>query len=540
MSLQLAAKHLASKGRGPDSTLVHMAPNEVAGLQALAKAHGGALTVNPETGLPEASFLSAILPAVAGFALGPAGFGLMSPLMAGATVGGISALTSGNLGKGLMAGMGAYGGAGLGAGLVGMGEQSMLAPMNEAAAAAAKLGDPTGGLAGVDPQMLGQASQASNWDKAVAGAKYGWNNPDKLVSGLGGGSTKQGLGYLAAAATPTVMEALVPKQTPSAGFKSDAVMPQRLEYNPRTGRYDPISASQAFQMRHYADGGTTGWRESWNPDTPDYGQQNRDFGREILYYDMLAKNNPEEVKKSATEGVNTGLDPNYTPSGGGGDYGGGPGGATFNSGNYTGIPGALFGKTAEEAANTPVVDMSSYGKGTVSPVVDQALASYAESNNSAPAPKGSDTTAAESGYDPGGDGGGRGGVGAGIGVGGQAEAGSDAPGATFNANGGLMGHASGGISSLGSYSDGGQLLRGPGDGVSDDIPATIGENQPARLADGEFVIPARIVSELGNGSTEAGSRKLYAMMDRIQRNRQKSIGKDRVAVNSKADRYLPA
>jgi hypothetical protein len=93
---------------------------------------------------------------------------------------------------------------------------------------------------------------------------------------------------------------------------------------------------------------------------------------------------------------------------------------------------------------------------------------------------------------------------------------------------------------LGSYSDGGRLLKGPGDGVSDSIPATIGKGQPARLADGEFVIPARIVSEIGNGSTEAGARKLYAMMDRIQSSRQKTIGKGKVAVNSRADRYLPA
>jgi hypothetical protein len=98
----------------------------------------------------------------------------------------------------------------------------------------------------------------------------------------------------------------------------------------------------------------------------------------------------------------------------------------------------------------------------------------------------------------------------------------------------------GGISDLGSYSDGGRLLRGPGDGVSDSIPAMIGRKQPARLADGEFVIPARIVSELGNGSTEAGARKLYAMMDRVQRARGKTVGKGRVAKNSRADRYLPA
>ena len=103
----------------------------------------------------------------------------------------------------------------------------------------------------------------------------------------------------------------------------------------------------------------------------------------------------------------------------------------------------------------------------------------------------------------------------------------------YAANGGIM-HG------LGGYSDGGRLLKGPGDGVSDSIPAVIGSKQPARLADGEFVIPARIVSELGNGSTEAGARQLYAMMERIQKNRKKSVGKGKVAVNSKAAKHLPA
>lgn len=102
------------------------------------------------------------------------------------------------------------------------------------------------------------------------------------------------------------------------------------------------------------------------------------------------------------------------------------------------------------------------------------------------------------------------------------------------------GMANGGLSSLGAYSDGGQLLKGPGDGVSDDIPAQIGARQPARLADGEFVVPARIVSELGNGSTDAGAKRLYAMMDRVQNNRKKSIGKGKVAVDSKAHKMLPA
>ena len=118
------------------------------------------------------------------------------------------------------------------------------------------------------------------------------------------------------------------------------------------------------------------------------------------------------------------------------------------------------------------------------------------------------------------------------------------PTVSSGATGGLMGMAHGGMAdggyNLGGYSDGGRLLRGPGDGVSDDIPATIGHKQPARLADGEFVVPARIVSELGNGSTEAGARQLYAMMDRIQKARGKTVGKNRVATDTKSNKYLPA
>jgi len=99
--------------------------------------------------------------------------------------------------------------------------------------------------------------------------------------------------------------------------------------------------------------------------------------------------------------------------------------------------------------------------------------------------------------------------------------------------------ATGGLpmSNLGGYSDGGHLLKGPGDGVSDSIPATIGGKQPARLAEGEFVIPARIVSELGNGSTDAGAKRLYAMMDRIKAKRAKTKN---IAADTKAYKYLPA
>jgi len=105
----------------------------------------------------------------------------------------------------------------------------------------------------------------------------------------------------------------------------------------------------------------------------------------------------------------------------------------------------------------------------------------------------------------------------------------------------LMKFSGGGISDLGGYSDGGQLLRGPGDGVSDSIPARIGQHQPARLAEGEFVVPARIVSELGNGSTNAGAKQLYAMIDRIQNDRRRTLGsKHAYANDTQAARALPA
>jgi hypothetical protein len=96
---------------------------------------------------------------------------------------------------------------------------------------------------------------------------------------------------------------------------------------------------------------------------------------------------------------------------------------------------------------------------------------------------------------------------------------------------------SGGISDLGSYSDGGRMLKGPGDGMSDNIPATIAGKRPARLADGEFVVPADVVSHLGNGSTDAGAKQLYAMMDRV---RQSRTGNKKQGRQIKPDKFVPA
>jgi len=238
----------------------------------------------------------------------------------------------------------------------------------------------------------------------------------------------------------------------------------------------------------------------------------------------------------------------------------------------------------ENEQPAPVTDMSTFspgfggeGDGPVGTVTVGALSpSEGDSNGSAGVGDGvgigigigaTPGAAAAMGNGPGGMASGSGvgaGNGSGMGIGAAGGVSAAGVGAAGYALGGISGHlrsphaffqngkysfhspqiyAGGGSSNahynLGSYSDGGRLLRGPGDGVSDSIPATIGKGQPARLADGEFVVPARIVSEIGNGSTEAGARKLYAMMDRIQAARSKTIGKGKIAKNTRADKYLP-
>jgi hypothetical protein len=98
--------------------------------------------------------------------------------------------------------------------------------------------------------------------------------------------------------------------------------------------------------------------------------------------------------------------------------------------------------------------------------------------------------------------------------------------------------AQGGIMGLGGYAAGGnpRLLKGPGDGMSDNIPATISGKQPARLADGEFVVPADVVSHLGNGSTEAGAKKLHQMMTNVRKAR---TGNPKQGKQINPNKYMP-
>lgn len=157
------ASLLASRGRNGDSVLVHMAPEELQGLQSLAMAHGGELTINPETGLYEASFLKSFLPMIAGAILGPGGAGIFqSSLTAAAVVGGATGLIEGDLKKGLMAGLGAYSGSNIAQSL--QASAAAAAPKVSADVAAKNAQDITAAREAAK-QTVGATAQATNLPK---------------------------------------------------------------------------------------------------------------------------------------------------------------------------------------------------------------------------------------------------------------------------------------------------------------------------------------------------------------------------------------
>jgi len=618
-----------------------MTPDEVKSLNILAMAHGGQLTINPHTGLPEAGFLSAILPMLAGAALGPAGLGLFeSAGMAGLGVGALTGLATGSLSKGLMAGMGAYGGAGLGEALAQTGmeqatqaelakNQAFQAQQQAAQQQAADLGklaqeqvksgtfneqifrDQAQGITSPLNQM--RASTATN-----VAANSGFGGPDFVTSTTGNrlDTTLQGLKSLGseagrssfmgnigggmglakyglAAAAPVISDINKPK--PQAPMQTDSNPGQQYNYTLGTlkGPYTADTSGreqQYFNQQYiprYADGGMV---EPGTPTKYSYDPMGQLFAKiESIPSDDQNKQKAE-MQAQRQGGVHTPMtDAQFAAQKAQGEanmngfnsFGDtvsngilsflsqpplsvqllqsllGPSGLAFGIGSMPGAPGTGVG----------------YGGTAASGSSNMGFTNNAPTGQT-PANSGSGESGMNAGGGGRGGGGGGGGgnsSGIGIGVGGvngsAGTATSTSSGNAAAAKGGLMatGHlrpphaffqngkysfhpaqmyAEGGVPNdgynLGGYSDGGRLLRGPGDGVSDSIPATIGHKQPARLADGEFVVPARIVSELGNGSTEAGARKLYAMMDRVQSARSKTVGKGKIAANSKSEKYLPA
>ena len=619
MSLQHAAKYLANQGRGKDTMLVHMTPHEVGSLQTLAKAHGGSLSVNPNTGLPEAGFLGSILPMVIGGGLMAVSGGAINPMTAGMIVGGLQAARTGSLTKGLTAGLGAYGGAGLGAGLAGVGESALAGQgagiqFDPTTMATVGEGAPVGNIPNVMSieQMqaaqsgspfqeatlaeLDKAQQANNAMRTAALEQQTAANVlkpqvyaapessymDKIKAGIGattdnlssaGNFLKDNAKSAMAAASPLAM-ALASKQpnvpTASSGPNPYRYRFERGEANPfpslsRSGveqsyfpnaRYIPYAGGGAVEVMSDANaiGANTGFpmadiqRGAYATPYQQPISQNvvtgasdtrvdPYTGEERLAEGGVAGKNPLLVSPYSGEYLNE--QPAGAPASAAAPNNGSPTGSVVGDIGYglQGLQGnfglmGLLGEIANNAMmeSSPTSPFSANAVNGMDAQSDAATASGA---------------AAASGVGPGGAPGGAGGDG---GTGDAASAVGDGgvgvSGGEGEANGGLLRrkYAMGGLSDLGSYSDGGRLLRGPGDGVSDSIPAMIEGPKPqqARLADGEFVVPARIVSELGNGSTEAGARKLYAMLDRVQKARGKTTGKGKVAKNTRADKYLPA
>jgi hypothetical protein len=235
------AQHLQSQGRGNDSVLVHMTPREVGGLQSLAKAAGGSLTINPQTGLPEAGFLDSILPMIAGGLLMATGVGApigaailgsgASAAAAGALgssllVGGGTAAVTGDLGKGLMAGLGAYGGAGLAGTLGGIGSGALLQ-----AAPASMGGDVAAGLTAAEaatPIGVQAATASSTPTLANIGAGIGKLGTGEGLAALGKNlSTTQMVGL-----GGSLLGAMEPSGTKAAAPEEEDKYPYKGPYTP--------------------------------------------------------------------------------------------------------------------------------------------------------------------------------------------------------------------------------------------------------------------------------------------------------------------
>jgi hypothetical protein len=469
------ANQVQDKGRGPDTMLVHMAPSEVAGLQALAMAHGGSLSINPETGLPEAGFLKNLLPTLIGAGLTFFSGGAINPMTAGMLVGGFEGIRKKDLGQGILAGLGAFGGAGLGSALVSAGGQSAM--MSEVAKQAA----------GTSAAQMGTEQGAQAIIQAGARPETFMGNLQMAGQGLSNLGQPGGISALstgldqafptmtqkALAATPTLMsvaEAGQPQYTPPEKEKSNYAGPYvptdrdlrfPTEEERRSSRefsfFSPSNPVPGYRPYNAAQGGLMGLAAGGSFDDEPGNDGYAEGGK-------LEERGP--IQMPGADYV-AGTDPEFSHG--------------FKPVEVQGV---------NSAANFDPASIG--GKGSIGKLFKFILDKNKGSSNY------TDLSGYE--YDP------------------QTQQ--------------LVKKASGGLTALA----GGRFLQGPGDGTSDSIPAVIANKQPARLADGEFVVDARTVSELGNGSSKAGAQKLYKMMDRVHNARKKAgRGKD-----SKAERFMPA
>ena len=532
MSLALAAKHIESQGRNKDSKLVHMTPDELKALNKLSLDHiGKPLSTNPKTGLPEAGFLSSLLPTVAGIA--GAAMGVPMPLLIGG-IGLATAALTGDIGQGIMAGLGAWSGGKLGADIA---NASTLVQQNAAAIPAETFG------ATQAADALG--TQMTPFSETLG--KAFTTDPTKAFMGQQGIIPTQAAADQMKSFLPSVPSAAAPTtfSNAAASFPQGVIEPTdfaKFQSGWEAVKADPMKfiKDNPMDVAGAAMGPVMGLMSVEQPTIPGTKEEENPFGLKRLSKDFKGsfptQPNPyyqatypdyrarpygakdggimdidrykskgkvdAEKQLRSIETMNKGIELiSPTPSGFApivprdpGDAMGGPGIVQYEE-EYAGLSPDqrayammknIRKKTLKDDLATGLQPVGSLGQIDLMPAIQKQSMLENQARQQI---------------------------------------------ATEAKSGGLMdGH-------LGDYSDGGRLLKGPGDGVSDSIPATIGGKQAARLAEGEFVIPARIVSELGNGSTDAGAKRLYAMMDRVKAKRAKA--KD-IAADTKAYKLLPA
>jgi hypothetical protein len=479
MNYAQTAQNIASKGRYGDSMLVHMTPREIGGLQALARKNGTSLTINPNTGLPEAFSLRAILPMIAGAGLTAVSGGALSPLTIGLMTGGLGALATGSLKEGLMMGLGAAGGSGMAGSFA-----NLAAPAAAAAPTAAAAAAPT--VAPITEAIASQAAPAAMSFPVSTGAAEIASIPGSDLAGGFADGISQGA-QLAPPATPM-----------DIGFGPG-------QYGPMTSPAD-ISGMGADEFRRQ---GLAGGFAPSNPVT--FGNIGEGFGQAFSDSESAGKflgSNKMNLAMSAAPLLagepmdipgseqfirpfsldidnTSGQDP-YAP------------GSTQEREQlrYRYTPQPIY-----RAAQGGIVAFANGGE-TVNSPFTQGIASFREGKE---VRKKLDRTSDP--YDF----------------------------ADYRSGRGLYEAA------MKNFAEGGmntpRFLSGGGDGMSDSIPATIGDRQPARLADGEFVVPADVVSHLGNGSSKAGAKQLHKMMDRI---RQGRTGKKGQAPEVNPRKFMPA
>lgn len=568
MSLHPDVQNLAAQGRNGDSMLLHVTPDEVQGLHQLALMHGTKMTINPVTGLPEANFMKDWLPMLVG-----AGAVLLAPETGGMSLAmgmgamgafGTSMAVGNSFKKSLFTGLMAGAGGALGAGAGALGA----AATEGIAAGATGLG--ANALTQTGEQLAAKgmqgALQAGQRGLTMAGA-------DAAAGGVGG-VTNAGIGAVpkmfsaeAQALGRTELQQAAQDATKQAAAK--AVRPGVTTYTGTAGQVqtaEQAEAQEAAMNQSYGVSRLPQVRPTSSAAQPinqppanitsdtrrflAQAEQPQQFGGDARYMGetgtpaRTAEQNYSAMSmgdKYAAQGE--GINKLFTEPGAIGKFAGnnklalaGLGVGAIGSmssdqqrlkptaahGDYYSYPGFTQGYDPTGGESGQQYFNYSYGEPTITHYA--VGGSVDNTANDMMYPQSQLPTGAVGQY----------GNRSAVPVPREVVGAQDALVDPFT---GAEGMAAGGIATLGGYSDGGRLTQGPGDGVSDSIPASIGGKQPARLADGEFVIPARIVSEIGNGSTKAGAKKLYAMMDRIQKARRKT--KD-IAANTRADRFMPA